>query len=119
MSKYVDVYLLPIQEKNVPEYKKLATRAGKLFRKHGALTYREYVASDLKVEKVVPFPKVVKLKRGETLVYAEVGFKSESHRNKVMDLVMKDPGMQTIMTGEPPFNWRQMVYGGFKILVDV
>ena len=63
MSKYADVYLLPIAEENIPEYKKLATLAGKLFIKHGALKYREYVASDLNVEEVVPFPKRIKLNR--------------------------------------------------------
>lgn len=84
MSKYADVYLCPILEENIPAYKKMATAAGKLFIKNGALKYREYVASDLNTEDVIPFPKVVKLKPGETLVYAAVEFSSESHRNKVM-----------------------------------
>ena len=120
MSKYADVYLCPIAEKNVPAYKKLATGAGKIFMKHGALRYREYVASDLKVEQVVPFPNVVKLKRGETLIYAAVEFQSEAHRNKVMKAIMADPEMGTIMEGKkPPFDYRRMVYGGFKILVDL
>lgn len=120
MSKYADVYLCPIKEVNVPEYKKLATAAGKIFMKHGALRYREYIASDLKVEKVVPFPAVVKLKKGETLIYAAVEFKSEAHRNKVMKTIFEDPDMLKIMEGkEHPFEYRRMVYGGFKILVDL
>ena len=61
MLKYADVYLLPILEENVPRYKKLATAAGKLFMKNGALKYREYVASDLNTEDVIPFPKVISL----------------------------------------------------------
>ena len=64
MSKYADVYLLPIPDENIPAYKKMATAVGKLFVKHGALKYREYVASDLSTEDVVPFPKVIKLKPG-------------------------------------------------------
>lgn len=120
MSKYADVYLLPILEENIPEYKKLATAAGKLFIKHGALKYREYVASDLNVEEVVPFPKRIKLKPGETLVYAAVEFKSEAHRNKAMKAIMADPAMGSIMQGKkPPFDYRRMVYGGFKVLVDL
>ena len=120
MSKYSDVYLLPIPEENIPAYKKLATAAGKLFLKHGALKYREYVASDLDVEEVVPFPKRIKLRPGETLVYAAVEFKSEAHRNKVMKAIMSDPGMGSIMEGKkPPFDYKRMVYGGFKILVDL
>lgn len=119
MSKYVDVYLLPIKEENIPEYKKLATAASKVFIKHGATKYREYVASDLNVQEVVPFTKVVKLKPGETLVYAAVEFKSEAQRNKAMKAIMKDPTMAQMMEGKKcPFDWRKMVYGGFKILVD-
>lgn len=120
MSKYADVYLCPILEENVPAYKKLATAAGKLFLKHGALRYREYVASDLNVEDVVPFPKRIKLKPGETLIYAAVEFKSEAHRNKAMKAIMADPSMGSIMEGQkPPFDYKRMVYGGFKVLVDL
>lgn len=119
MSKYADVYLLPIPEENIPAYKKLATAAGKLFVKHGALKYREYVASDLNVEEVVPFPKRIKLKPGETLVYAAVEFNSESHRNKVMKAIFADPAMHAMMPKKPPFDYKRMVYGGFKILVDI
>ena len=121
MSKYADVYLLPIPEENIPAYKKLATAAGKIFIKHGALRYREYVASDLNVEEVVPFPKRIKLKPGETLVYAAVEFSSEAHRNKVMKAIMSDPGMNAMMPEgqKPPFDYKRMVYGGFKVLVDL
>jgi uncharacterized protein YbaA (DUF1428 family) len=119
MSKYVDVYLLPIKEENIPEYKKLATAASKVFIKHGATRYREYVASDLSVQDIVPFTKIIKLKPGETLIYAAVEFRSEAQRNKAMKAIMKDPAMGQMMEGKkPPFDWRKMVYGGFKILVD-
>ncbi|NOT47103.1 MAG: DUF1428 domain-containing protein [Acidobacteria bacterium] len=121
MSKYADVYLLPILEKDIPSYKKMATAAGRIFIKNGALKYREYVASDLNTEDVVPFPKVVKLKPGETIIYASVEFKSEAHRNSVMKKVMADPEMAAIMPKDekPPFDYKRMVYGGFKVLVDI
>ena len=120
MSKYVDVYLLPIKEANVPAYQKMAKAAGKLFMKHGALRYREYVASDLNVEEVLPFTTVIKLKPGETIVYAAVEFKSEAARNKAMKAIMSDAEMESIAPkGEPPFDYKKMVYGGFKILVDL
>lgn len=122
MSKYADVYLLPIPEENIPGYKKMAAAAGKLFIKNGALKYREYAASDLNTEDVVPFPKAVKLKPGETLVYAAVEFSSEAHRNKVMKKVFADPEMTAMMPkkGEKPlFDYKRMVYGGFKVLVDL
>ena len=119
MSKYADVYLVPMAEKNIPEYKKLATAAGKLFMKHGALKYREYVGSDLNTDEVIPFPKVIKLKRDETIVYASVEFKSEAHRNKVMKAIFADPAMAAMAPKKPPFDYKRMVYGGFKILVDI
>jgi alkaline phosphatase len=89
--------------------------------KHGATRYREYVASDLKTEGVLPFPAVVKLKRGETLVYAAVEFKSEAARNKAMKAIMADPAMNAMMPQgtKPPFDYRRMVYGGFKVIVDL
>lgn len=118
MSKYADVYLLPIAEDKVNEYKKIATMAGKLFIKHGALKYREYVMSDPNAEGIIAFPKALKLKPGETLIYAAVEFKSESHRNSVMKKIMADPEMDP---GDKPmpFDFKRMVYGGFKVLVDL
>jgi len=120
MAKYVDVYLPPIPEQNIPAYREMAEKAGKLFRKHGALTYREYVASDMKVmDEITPFPSVIKLASGEKLVYAAVEFESESHRNESMERVFKDPEMNAVMPKEPIFDMKRMVYGGFAILVDV
>lgn len=119
MSKYVDVYLLPIAEKNIEAYRELATKASKVFRKHGALKYREYVASDLNVtHDIVPFPKAVELLEGETLVYAAVEFESETHRNEAMKLVFDDAEMGAMMSCETLFDYKRMVYGGFAILVD-
>ena len=119
MSKYVDVYLLPVPEVNLPAYKKMAAKAGKLFIKHGALRYREYVASDLATQDVVPFPKRIKLMEGETLVFATVEFASESQRNKIMKAIMADKELMAMVPPEPLFNYKRMVYGGFKILVDL
>jgi uncharacterized protein YbaA (DUF1428 family) len=120
MSKYVDVYLLPIREENIPAYKEMAEKAGKIFRKHGASTYREYVASDLKVfDGILPFPKVIELKEGETLIYAAVEFESEAQRNEAMQNMMQDPEMEQIMPKEPIFDMKRMAYGGFAVLVDV
>ena len=118
MSKYADVYLLPIAEDKVAEYKKIATMAGKIFIKHGALKYCEYVMSDPTADGIIPFPKLLKLKPGETVIYAAVEFKSEAHRNAAMKKIMADPGMDP---GDKPcpFDYKRMVYGGFKVIVDL
>jgi uncharacterized protein YbaA (DUF1428 family) len=120
MSKYADVYLLPIPQENIPAYKKIAAKAGKVFLKHGALRYREYVASDLNaVAGVLPFTRAVKLKPGETLVYAAVEFRSETQRNKAMKAIFEDKELGAMMDGKPLFDYKRMVYGGFTILVDL
>lgn len=119
MSKYVDVYLLPLPEKNIEAYREMAEKAGKLFRQHGALTYREYVSSDLKVmDDITPFTNAVKLEAGEVLVYAAVEFESEEHRNKSMEALFNDPAMHETMPKEPIFDMKRMVYGGFAVLVE-
>ncbi|MBK9165096.1 MAG: DUF1428 domain-containing protein [Acidobacteria bacterium] len=120
MSRYCDVYLLPIAEKKLDEYKKLARSAGKIFVKHGALRYREYVVSDLNEEYgTFPFGKALKLKPGETIVYAAVEFKSEAHRNKTMKAIFADPELAKVSPKDPPFDYKRMVYSGFKVIVDL
>lgn len=118
MGKYCDVYLLPIAEDKVDEYKRIAKMAGKVFIKHGALKYREYVLSDPKADGIIPFPKAMKLKPGETVIYAAVEFKSEAQRNAAMKKIMADPEMDP---GDKPmpFDFRRMIYGGFKVIVDL
>jgi uncharacterized protein YbaA (DUF1428 family) len=118
MSKFTDVYLLPIKEENVDDYKKLAKHAGKIFIKHGARRYREYVGSD-RTAGAVPFPKTLKLKPGETVIYAAVEFKSEAHRNKTMKKVFEDPALAILGNGAGIFDYKRMVYGGFKVIVDL
>ncbi|MBC7898514.1 MAG: DUF1428 domain-containing protein [Saprospiraceae bacterium] len=124
MSKYVDIYLLPIPDNNVEDYRKMAEAAGKLFRKHGALTYREYVASDLKVpDGIMSFPTALDIKDGETLIYAAVEFESEEHGNESMAKIMADPelgaGMEDMSGDDPMFDMKRMIYGGFRVLVNV
>lgn len=119
MSKYADVYLLPIDQAKVDQYKKIAKMAGKVFIKHGALKYREYVLSDPNAMGVIDFPKSLKLKPGETVIYAAVEFRSESHRKAAMKKIFADPAMKPPEGTEMPFNYKRMVYGGFKVLVDL
>lgn len=119
MSKFADVYFIPIQKKNLAKYRKLAGAAGKIFVRHGAMRYREYVEGDLNAQGVTAFPKVIKIKKGEVLLYASVEFKSKAHRNKVMKSIMKDPEMGKIAPKKPIFDMKRMIYGGFRIIVDL
>ena len=117
--EYVDGFLLPVPKKNLAAYRRIASKAGKVWRKHGAIQYVEAVGDDLEVKFGVSFKKVIKLKRGETILFSWIVFKSRSHRDQVNAKVMKDPEMNKMMgKGPMPFDLKRMAYGGFKYLVD-
>ena len=113
---YVDGFLLPLPKKNIAAYRKLSRKAGKIWREHGALEYRECVGDDLSVKMALPFPKQMKLKPGETVVFSWITYKSRAHRDKVNAKVMADKRL-TGMGGPMPFDMKRMAYGGFKVLV--
>jgi len=115
---YVDGFLLPVPKKNLAAYKRIATKAGKIWREHGALDYKECVGDDLKVKMVLPFTKSVKLKAGEVPVFAFIVFKSRAQRDKVNKKVMSDPRLKSMASEPMVFDMKRMVYGGFKTLVE-
>src|SRR6185503_15930460 len=115
---YVDGYVLPVPKKSLQVYRRIAQKAGKLWREHGALEYRECAGDDLNVKWGVPFSKTIKTKPGETVVFSWIVFKSRAHRDQVNAKVMKDPRLAKMMDASSmPFDCKRMVYGGFKILV--
>jgi uncharacterized protein YbaA (DUF1428 family) len=117
--RYVDGYLLPVPKKNLRAYRRMAEKAGKIWREHGALEYRECAGDDLKVKFGVPFPRSIKAKPGETVVFSRIVFKSRGHRDRVNAKVMKDPRITGMCDPKSmPFDVKRMVYGGFKVLVD-
>lgn len=117
--RYVDGYVLPVPKRNLQAYRRMAQKAGRVWREHGALEYRECVGDDLNVEMAVPFPSRIKLKRGETVIFSWVMFKSRAHRDRVNAKVMKDSRLEMMMDPKAmPFDCSRMVYGGFKILVE-
>jgi uncharacterized protein YbaA (DUF1428 family) len=118
--KYVDGFVIPIPTKNVPAYRRIAQAAGKIWKEHGALEYRECVGDELKATIGLPFSSTVNLKRGETVVFSWIVYKSRAQRDAVNRKVMKDPRILNMMKkGQPmPFDVKRMVYGGFKVLVD-
>ncbi len=118
---YVDGYVLPVPKKNLEAYRRMASKGGKLWRKYGALEYFECVGDDLSPKWAgIKFPRTVRAKPGEKVVFSFVVFKSKSHRNsvnaKVMKEFMNDPKFKDMPM---PFDMKRMVYGGFKVLVNV
>jgi uncharacterized protein YbaA (DUF1428 family) len=117
--KYVDGYVLPVPTKNVEKYRKIASQAGKIWKKHGALHYFECAGDDINVKFGVPFTKQMKSKPNETIIFAFVVFKSRAHRDKVNAKVMSDPALSSMCDPKDmPFDCKRMVYGGFKSIVE-
>jgi uncharacterized protein YbaA (DUF1428 family) len=117
--RYVDGYVLPVPEKNLQAYRRVAQIAGKVWREHGALEYRECAGDDLNLKGMVPFPRTVKLKRAETVMFAWIVFKSREHRDRVNAKVRRDPRIEDMCDPKDMlFDVKRMVYGGFTVLVD-
>ena len=120
MNGYIDLFALPVPKKNLRRYCKFSARFGKIMKEYGALEYREFVGDDLNVKGLVPFPSKIKIKTGEVLVSAVIGFRSKAHRNLVNKKVQKDP--RTIRMGKefmenPISDMKRMLCGGFATIV--
>ena len=119
MSRYVDGYVVPVPRKKLDAYRRMSQAAGKVWRDHGALEYIECVADDVKAGKHTSFPQSVKLKKGETVIFAYIVYKSRAQRDRVNAKVMKDPRLASMMDPKKmPFDAKRMFWGGFKTLVD-
>jgi uncharacterized protein YbaA (DUF1428 family) len=123
MAGYVDGFVIPIAKKNIEAYRKISAKAGKVWREHGALDYRECVGDDLNIKMGVPFPKLAKAKPGETVVFSWILYKSRAHRDRVNAKVMKDPRLAAMMDpNDPkamPFDVKRMTMGGFTTIVSI
>jgi uncharacterized protein YbaA (DUF1428 family) len=117
---YVDGYVVPVPKKKVDAYRRMARKAAKVWREHGALEVRECIADDVKPGKVTSFPQSVKLKSGETVVFSYIVFKSKGDRNRINAKVMKDERLASMMDPKAmPFDGKRMFWGGFKMMVHV
>ena len=120
MPNYVDGFILPIPKKNIEAYRRMARKAGKVWREHGALEYRECIADDVKPGKWTSFPQSVKLKPDEVVWFSYIVYKSRTHRDRVNAKVMKDPRLAGMMNPKSmPFDGKRMIFGGFKVSVSL
>jgi uncharacterized protein YbaA (DUF1428 family) len=116
---YVDGFIVPVPKNKLRVYRGMARKAGKVWRDHGAIAFRETVADDVKVGKWTSFPRSVKLKRGETVVFSYIVYKSRKDRDRILAKVMKDKRLSNMMDPKSmPFDARRMIYGGFKTMVE-
>src|SRR2546421_1954256 len=116
---YVDGFVVPLPKKNLAAYRAMAKKAAKVWREHGALEVRECVADDVKMGKWTSFPRSVKMKKNETVVFSYIVYKSRADRDKCLAKVMKDPRLAKMMNPKAmPFDGKRMIYGGVKGIVE-
>ena len=117
LMHYVDGFVIPIPKKNLKAYVRMAKAGKEMWMKHGAIDYKECVGEDLESKWGTPFPRMMKLKPGETVIFSWIVFKSRAHRDRVNAKVIKE--LEMISPKDMPFDMKRMVYGGFKVLVDI
>jgi uncharacterized protein YbaA (DUF1428 family) len=122
---FVDGFVMALPKKNIGAYTKMAKGARKVWMKHGALAYYESAWQEIDEKGIedcgaMSFRKLAKVKEGETVIFAWILYKSKSHREKVVKLVMADPVMEKMMlSGKPmPFEMKRMAVGVFKTIVE-
>jgi uncharacterized protein YbaA (DUF1428 family) len=117
---YVDGFVVPVKKQQLAAYRRMSQVAAKIWREHGALAVVECVADDVKPGKLTSFPQAVKLKRGETVVFSYIRYRSRKARDRAVAKMMKDPRIAALFKGKSmPFDGKRMFFGGFKTLVEV
>jgi uncharacterized protein YbaA (DUF1428 family) len=115
---YVDGFVVPVPKKKLKAYIAMAKKAGRVWKDHGAISFQECVADDVKKGKWTSFPRSVKLKPNETVIFSWIVYKSRAHRDRVMGKVMKDARIEKMMDKKDvPFDGKRMIFGGFKTAV--
>ena len=115
MANYVDGFVLPVPKKNIKAYRRIASKAGRIWREHGALAYVECIGDDVKPGKHTTFPQSVKLKADEVAWFSWIVYKSRADRDAIMEKVMADPRLK----GDMPFDAKRLIFGGFEMLFQM
>lgn len=120
MPNYTDGFVIPVQKKKLKAYFALAKKASRIWKEYGALDYKECLGDDLKAPFALPFPKGIRTKPGETVVFSFIVYKSKAHRDRVNKKVMTDPRLAEMCNPKDmPFDCNRMLYGGFKVVVSI
>jgi uncharacterized protein YbaA (DUF1428 family) len=120
MTGYADGFVIPIKRTKIAAYRRMAAKAAAVWRDHGALDYKECVGDDLSPQFGLSFPRGIKAKAGETVLFSWITYKSRRHRDQVNAKVMKDPRLAEMCDPKnSPFDVKRMLYGGFKVLVSI
>lgn len=120
MSQYADGFVIPVPKNKIEAYRRLAAKASRVWRDHGALDYKECIADDIDAKFAMPFSKGIRTRKGETVVFSWITYKSRKHRDRVNAKVMADPRLAAMCDPkDSPFDCKRMLYGGFKVIVSI
>ncbi|HWA26495.1 MAG TPA: DUF1428 domain-containing protein [Lacunisphaera sp.] len=120
MPNYTDGFVIPVQKKKLKAYFALARKASKIWKEYGALDYKECVGDDLSAKFALPFPRGIRTRAGETVVFSWIVYQSKAHRDRVNAKIMKDPRIAAMCDPKDmPFDCKRMLYGGFKVMVTL
>jgi len=121
-GKYVDGFVIPVPKKNAGKYKKMANDAMKVWKRFGAIDYKECRLDDVRPDKgiITTFPKLAKTKPNEEVWFSFITYKSRKHRDsvnkKVMAYFAKKYGKVDM---KMPFDMKRFAYAGFKVEVGM
>lgn len=115
---YVDGFVIAVPKAKLAAYKKMARIGAKVWMDHGALSYVETVADDVPYGKPTSFPRSVKAKKTETVVFSWITYKSRKDRDAILKKAMADPRLNMDVK-KMPFDAKRMIYGGFKTMIEV
>lgn len=115
---YVDGFVLAVPKKNLEAYKDMARTAGEVWKEYGAIDYVECVADDVPYGEVTSFPRAVQAKDDEIVVFSWIVYPSREARDAVNAKVMEDERLKGDMN-DMPFDGKRMIYGGFRLFLEL
>ena len=124
MDHYIDGFTLPIPQKHINNYIKVAEEVGKIWKEYGAIEYKEFLGDDMLTAGTRSFLDGVNAKSDEVVIFGWVTFPSKEVRNRANREVPKDPRMTKLIApliepGREIFDGKRMVYGGFTPLINL
>ena len=115
--EYIDGFVAAIPNENKQKYLEHAKQAAIVFKEHGALKLVECWGDDVPEGELTSFPKAVKCKADETVVFSWIVWPSKSVRDTGIEKVMSDQRM-TNENNPMPFDGKRMIFGGFQKVLE-
>ena len=114
---YIDGFLLAVPTARREDFRRHASEAARIFRRHGALALIECWGEDVPEGRVTSMPMAVQCQADETVVFAWAVWPSKAVRDAGLQAIEQDPDTRLQMR-QMPFDGQRVIYGGFTVLVD-